>query len=521
MLNYIRHQSFRRSHLIAGIISLILITYSLLQLSMSDKGLNIIKTEVNSTPVTVYQPQIAAKKHALPVVVISHGFAGSQQLMQSIAISFARNNYIAVTFDYLGHGRNPKPLGGDVTDIEGSTRLLLKQTGEVVDYALSLTTANSGLALLGHSMASDVVVRYAQTDPRVNGTIAVSLFSPAVSKEQPSNFLVIVGEFEKMLKKEAMRVLGLVTSNPAVNTTYGDFKDGSARRVTFAENVEHIAVLYSGDTMRESLAWFNQLFDKQGTGYIDSRGLSIILLLLGIVILAWPLSTLLPTVSVSAAGASLEWRQLIPLALIPAIVTPLLLWKFPADFLSLLVGGYLAVHFAVYGVITAGCLFWFYQRKTVRFSVTNRNNTALLKALIATLLSTLYVAGMIALAIDTYFTSFAITLTRLPLVFTMLVGTLCYFLADEWLARGGQAPTAALAFTRTCFLFSLGLAVALSFNELFFLLIIAVVIALYFLVYGLFSSWIYKATGHPVVSAIANAVAFAWALVAVFPMLSG
>jgi hypothetical protein len=76
-------------------------------------------------------------------------------------------------------------------------------------------------------------------------------------------------------------------------------------------------------------------------------------------------------------------------------------------------------------------------------------------------------------------------------------------------------------FTRACFLASLGLAVALSFEELFFLLIIAAVIVIYFVLYGLFSGWIYRATGHPAVGAVANAVAFAWALAAVFPLLSG
>ncbi len=520
-MNKSRFKSFTNTQITAGVFAVIFVCHSLLQLSSTTENVDITHTQINNTPVTVYRPDHSGSISALPVVVISHGFAGSQQLMQSFAMTFARNDYIAVTFDYLGHGRNPTPLGGDVTDIEGSTKLLLKQTQDIVDYAVSLSSTDAGLALLGHSMASDLVVRYAQIDTRVDGTIAVSLFSPAVSKEQPYNFLIIVGEYEKMLKKEALRVLSLVTPEPAVNTTYGDFDAGSARRVTIADNVEHIGVLYSADSMRESLAWLNQLFNKQTSGYLDSRGISIVLLLLGIVILAWPLSTLLPTVSLSAAGASLEWRQLIPLAVIPSIATPLLLWKFPADFLSLLVGGYLAVHFAVYGVITAACLYWLYRRK-LKLSVTaSGSNTNLLKALIATLASTLYVAGIIALAIDTYFTSFAITAQRLPLIFTMLLGTLCYFLADEWLARGEKAPAAALAFTRTCFLLSLGLAVALSFKELFFLLIIAVVIALYFLVYGLFSSWIYKATGHPAVSAIANAVAFAWALVAVFPILSG
>ncbi|MGB5199101.1 MAG: alpha/beta hydrolase, partial [Sedimenticolaceae bacterium] len=143
------------------------------------------------------------------------------------------------------------------------------------------------------------------------------------------------------------------------------------------------------------------------------------------------------------------------------------------------------------------------------------------RAVIATLLATGYVAGLVAFLMDHYVTSFAVTAPRVPLIAVMLVGTLSYFLADEWLTRGTDAPRGAHAYTHACFLLSLGLAVALSFEDLFFLLIIAGIILLYFIVYGLFGAWIYRATGHPAVGAVANAVAFAWALAVVFPMLSG
>ena len=62
------------------------------------------------------------------MVLISHGFAGSQQLMQSFALSLARNGYLVVTFDYYGHGRHPQPLRGDVAKIGGATQKLLEQT---------------------------------------------------------------------------------------------------------------------------------------------------------------------------------------------------------------------------------------------------------------------------------------------------------------------------------------------------------------------------------------------------------
>jgi hypothetical protein len=284
----------------------------------------------------------------------------------------------------------------------------------------------------------------------------------------------------------------------------------------FIDGVEHVGVLFSRQSMRETVAWLNQVYARTSSVEPHGRGPAIVLLILGAVLLAWPLSKGLPAVSRPATGASLPWRQLLPAAAIPSTATPVLLWWFPADFLGVLVGGYLAVHFLVYGLVTGICLWWIGRSR--RANVERR--TDWVKLVFASSVATLYAAGVFALILDQYVTSFVITVPRIPLVFLMLVGTLSYFLADEWLTHGAQTARGGHLFTRLCFLMSLGIAVALSFEDLFFLLIIAAVIVVYFLVYGLFSKWIYRATGHPAVGAIANAVAFAWALAAVFPMLS-
>ena len=487
------------------------------KLGLANSGVAVEHIRLGPTPVSVFRADTGAHQDKRPVVVISHGFAGSQQLMQPFATTLARNGYLAVTFDYFGHGRNLQPLSGDVTEIEGATQTLLEQTRIVVDHALSLPDTGGGLAVLGHSMASDIVVRYAQTDERVDAAVAVSMFSPAVTATSPGNLLIVVGSLEGFLREEALRVLGMVTGNPKEGVTYGTFADGSARRAVFADGVEHVGVLYSPESMAETVEWLDNVFGRTSPGYADSRGAAIVMLILGVVLLAWPLSKLLPVVSRPPVGASLRWRQLLPAAAVPAFATPILLWWFPSDFFGVLVGGYLAVHFLIYGLISAACLWWIRGRGPER--ATSRTNTPNL--IIGSAAATVYAAGIFALVMDSYVTSFAITGPRLPLVVLMLSGTLSYFLADEWLTHGATTARGGHLFTRICFLVSLGIAVALSFEELFFLLIIAAVIVIYFFVYGFFSKWAYTATGHPAVGAIANAVAFAWALTAVFPFLSG
>jgi len=522
---------------LAAVVAVAMITVALVLLWRAETGVETEREWLGPTPLTVYRPEArllaesgaaweVGRRGGLPVVLVSHGFAGSQQLMKSFALGLARNGYLAVTFDYYGHGRNHEPLAGDVTDVDGATRYLLDQTEAVAEYALALPGAGEGLALLGHSMASDIIVRYAGTDPRVDATVAVSMFSPAATASSPENLLIVVGGLEGFLKKEALRVVAMAAEDPQPGVTYGQFADGSARRAVFASGVEHVGVLYSETALVETVDWLNRSFGRPPearTGAIEGRGPAILLLIASLVLLAWPLARLLPRVAEPAQGLSPRWRELLPAAVAPALATPLLLVAFPADFMGVLVGGYLAVHFALYGLITAGFCLWLRWRggRGAESRGSGRPRATKRTAVLAAAAATLYAAGAFGLALDQFFTSFAVTTPRLPLLALMLGGTLVYFFADEWLTRGPDVPLGAHLLTRVCFLLSLGLAVALSFEELFFLLIIAVVIIPYFLIYGLIGGWVYRATGDPLVSALPSAVAFGWALAVVFPQLSG
>ncbi len=77
----------------------------------------------------------------------------------------------------------------------------------------------------------------------------------------------------------------------------------------------------------------------------------------------------------------------------------------------------------------------------------------------------------------------------------------------------------AYAFTKACFLLSLVLAIALDLRRLFFLVILVPAILLLFGIYGLFSEWVRRRTGHPLPAAIAHALVFAWFIGMTFPVV--
>jgi dienelactone hydrolase len=498
-------------------VALSLLLIGLWHLFAVQRGLDIRSTAVDGIPVTVYRSIAGGPA---PVVVIAHGFAGSRQMMQPFAITLARNGYIAVTFDFPGHGRNAIPLQGKLGTPE-RTDSLLEALSAIVDYARTLPNGDGRLAALGHSMAGDIIARYIQAHPgSIDVTVAVSPYlSQPVGADEPRNLLFIYGEFEPdMILTQGRAAIAQVAGEPAdavaEDQTYGDLADGNARRMVVADGVEHIGVLYAKESLAAALDWLDQAFGRQDSGMLDVRGPWLGLFFAGVLLLGRPLSRLLPRVADRPVGAGLGWRRLLPIAIAPAVLTPLILAPLPSDFLSIVIADYLLLHFAVYGLLTLIALH-IVDRNGVRPPV-RVSSRALVVALIAVFG---YETLAIAVPTQTLVASYIPAWDRVGLTLALFAGTLTWFAADEWLVRGPGARTGAYALTKLMFLISLGLAIALNLQELFFLVIIVPAILILFTVYGLFSGWVYRATNYPLVAAATNAIALAAAIAVSFPVV--
>ncbi|PWB92138.1 alpha/beta hydrolase [Methylocystis sp. MitZ-2018] len=488
------------------------VTLSLRGLSESEAGLVIQRLHIGETPVTVMRK---SDSPPAPAIVIAHGFSGSQQLMAPIATTLARNNYVAVTFDFSGHGRNPTPMPGGLAKLETSTAALLNDIDEVVRFAQRQPWADGRVALVGHSMATDLVVRHAIRDPQIAAVAAFSFFGEGVTRDQPKNLIIIDGAWESQRLIEAgVRVISQAVGGTAqAGVTYGDIARGTGRRLAIARGVEHIGVLYSRDAMTETLNWVNAAFGRSESGYIDARGPWLALLFAGLIALMRPLAQFLPQVSPVPLGAGLPWRRLAPIAIAPALLTPLILWKAPTDFLPILLGDYLVAHLAVYGVLIFAGL-WLAQGGLPVFRPP-RWKPLLIAAVALAAMYTL----VLGLPLDAYVISYLPTGVRAPLVPIMFVGCALYFLADEWMTRGPGAARGGYVFSKFCFIASLAIAVALNPRRLFFLVIIAIVIVFLLTVYGLVGRWVYARTRDPRVGALGAAFGLAWALAVTFPIV--
>lgn len=456
---------------------------------------------VGETPATVYR--LPAAKG--PAVIIAHGFAGSRPLMEAYALTFARAGYVAVSFDFPGHGRNPKPMTGDITRIEGTTRQLVAETAAVIDAAAALDAVEGPVVLLGHSMATDILVRQAAVDSRVAAVVAVSMYSEAVTETQPARLLMISGGWERQLRAVALEALRLVGPQANENETAVSNDSTVLRRAAVAPLVEHVGVLYSSVALTEALAWVDSALGRASERRVATTGPWIALLLGSLLALAWPLAALLP--QSPRSPQSLPGRTFAMAVLLPALLTPLLLYPVRLQLLPVLVADYLLLHLLVYGLIGLAVLRW----RGVRFG------PLALLPLVALLAFGL---GVFGVALDRYAASFLPHAGRLPIILALSLGAIPFMMADSLVTEAGRASIWRGLAARAAFLASLGLAVVLDFERLFFLLLILPVIVLYFLVFGLMGRWVGRRSAAPLACGLGLGVILAWALGVSFPLVA-
>jgi len=496
-----RNDGIRRgawARLAVALVAVAAISAALSMLWRESAGIERTELTIGRTPATLHA---GPGLEGAPLVVIAHGFAGSRQFMQSFALTLADAGYVALSYDLLGHGANPVPMSGDVTSVEGTTRLLVEEANRVIDRGLDLPQAGGGLALVGHSMATDVLVRTAATRDDVDAIAAVSMYSEAVTGDFPERLLMVTGQWEPHLREAALDAMAQVEQGVGEGETArsGDV----ARRAVVAPHVEHVGVLYSGTTLREVRGWLDRAFGRSSEGPVAQRGPWVALLMAGIVALAWPVFAGLPR---RVQAEPPRWRALALGCGVPALATPLVLWPVETGVLPVLVADYLALHLAVYGVLQLALLGWAGHRLP-------RGPVLPAVALAA------YGIGLFGLALDTYGASFVPHAGRWAIVGAVALGAVPFMLGDALATAGGHASLPRRLAVRVALFASFGLAVALDFEGLFFLVLIVPVILLFFLVFGTMGGWVGRRSG-PLASGLGLGLILAWAIGVTFPLFS-
>ncbi len=474
------------------VLALVVAAWALWVLEGARAGVTLTTLRVGPTPVTEYRGSGDG-----PAVVIAHGFAGSQEMMQGYALPLAQAGYRVYTFDFEGHGAHPMPMSGDVSSVDGTTRRLVAQTRAVMEAA---EPGPQPVALLGHSMATDVLVRVAAEAPNAGPLVLVSAFSRAIDAQHPQTLLLVTGAWEPGLAAFALDAARMVDPDAAdgQTVTAGEV----SRQALLAPHAEHVSILHARSARQAALDWLNRAYGRDTGAAIPPTGWALLALLAAITALAGLLARLLP--DQPEQPARIPARSFAMLTLTPMLAAPLIAAPVDTQLLPVLVADYLALHLALYGGVQLAVLAWIKPRPAWPHAA-------------GTLLLGIWALLVFGLALDRYGAHFLPNAPRLPIIAALALGTLPFMLADAWACHG--APLWQRLAARAALLASLGIAVALDFEGLFFLLMIAPVVVLFFLTFGTMGRAFARRTG-PATPGLALGLVLAWALGVTFPLFA-
>ena len=473
----------------AALLAAVLIVVSILRLEQDRAGLAIVDFDLGATPVTQYQLPDATG----PIVIVAHGFAGSRQIMQSYSLALAQAGYRVLAFDFAGHGRNAVAMSGDVTSVDGTTALLVGQTRRVIAAARAMANPDH-IAILGHSMATDIIIRATLAeDQPLDAIVAISMFSQAVTAQTPKNLLIISGAWEGFLRQaglDAVHQLDPTVAEGAMAT-----KGKIIRKTFVAPMVEHVGVLFSASAVRAAIDWLDFTYGKVSDRHPTPRGGYILALLAGIVIALYPVVSLLPK---APTKKTIPTRRFWVAVIGPAVLTPLILTPFYQNFLPVLVADYLMLHLALFGMLQIAVL--------GRLGPIRMGAVALLG-----------VWGILVfgLALDRYAANFWPNPARWTIILALCLGTVPAMMGDSLATLGAHLWRRVVA--RLSLLTSLGFAAVLDPENLTFLVIVLPVFALFFVVHGWMGRWVGQRSGAGA-AGVGLGLSLAWALGVSFPL---
>ncbi|MEL7463377.1 MAG: alpha/beta hydrolase [Pseudomonadota bacterium] len=459
-------------------------------------GLTVETTAVGPTPVTIYRSEGA---DPAPLVVVAHGFGGSRQMMDQIAVTLARAGFVVGSLDLPGHGRSDALMSPEVTVIEGTTMQLVASVREVAEALRERPDVAGPISFVGHSMATDVAIRAAAETEGVAAVGAVSMYSEAVKADFPESLLIVSGASEDHLRQVGLDAIRLI--DPAAEEGAVVANDAARRMALSAWGVGHVGVLYHQTTLEGLARWLAEAADARGPIRADLTGVAAGLLFAALALLAPFAARLIP-----AGGPIAE--ALPRKTFLIAIAVPIPFAFAAAVFAPGAVGGVLG-----FGSLIAALLAW----GAVQLAVLHRMGVRIPRPDPLAIAATLAMGVLFALAMDRYGGAFLPTGQRLTVMAMLMIATLPFMLADARLMAG--APMWRRFAGRVPIIVTLSLAMALAPTEMGLTFTVLPVMALFFLVFGLFQRVVSDRRGWSG-AGLASGVMLAWALASTTPLFA-
>ncbi len=525
----------------------------------------------------LYKPDVVTEANPKPAIVLSHGISNSKDVLSGIALELARNGFVALAVDSLGHGNSEGHLSANQESNPSLGILSAVRWLENKSYV-----KRSSIGLVGHSLGASAIRAAAAKHKGIAASVYIGggLDSSYVDAEFaelnstfPRNLMLIIGEYDvlfdlEQLKAEILLSIFNATGKIVPNQLYGAFQQHTARKIIIPKTThlfEPIMPSIASETVKwmlSSLAYddWEGISDHSEEIVFHLRELLLFFSLVIVISSLFPLAAIilrnqgLGAIPTPRFGELADWKAwMIWGALGLLLFIPLLLLSSLILFPPLIFGGALTWWLLIAGL--SGLLLVKYQGHrfcTVNFHFReviseNFDQTGSVAAIIMFLY--LFTATM---TIDSFFQlNLRIivpifrdlgTLPRYFLFLSLIPFSIAFFFVEgllfhdfhDWTARNDlgskknelRAITIVITHKVLPYLIVLSLfyipllflEILLVPREIGFFLEFFVPIIPVFMITTALSWWCYQLTGKTGMGALLNALIVAWLIAALFPM---
>ncbi|MBD3197132.1 MAG: hypothetical protein GF317_18905 [Candidatus Lokiarchaeota archaeon] len=253
---------------IIGTVLIFVVPYSI----KSTYGQSVSTSDGEIISFNVFEPKAVSGPNK-KAVIIGHGFMANKEFMKGYAIELAAAGFVAIPFDFRGHGQSTGELN------RGS---LLNDVLAIKSYLASRGDIDmNNLGYIGYSMGGGPGNSIVNNDTAFKAFVGVGTWLQEGLRKGNStdqlNVLMIQAKFDEAvelsnIKESVANRTGLSISNIDVNQLYGSFLNGNATQIYLDDNSNHLAVAWDTDFLREARDWMINTFPDVNTPDEDFYG---------------------------------------------------------------------------------------------------------------------------------------------------------------------------------------------------------------------------------------------------------
>ncbi len=186
-------------------------------------------------------------------VILGHGVMSNKEMLKGYAIELAAAGFVAVPFDFRGHGQSTGTLdrGSLTSDIDA-----------IITYLNSRSDIDTNsLGYFGFSMGSFPGIQVVNSSTDFKCFIGAATWLPGEVRKgtaiDPLNILMILGRYDELITPGNLKIgLSSYTGIPIldldVNKLYGSFQEGNASMIYLDDNSNHVLADWDTDAIRET-----------------------------------------------------------------------------------------------------------------------------------------------------------------------------------------------------------------------------------------------------------------------------